>query len=424
MSFAVAFSSPFTPIKYWIKTFQVFGGWPLKTTNNARNFSKTYLFLPLIFIPFLCIIGSLILVEAKDKDLAFNVGDKTDTLSLLKEVPSVIAFFFNLIVVLEFGPALTEFCQHFDGVQDLLLNKKKMKRKMRIGKSLVLLFATFALVSCLLELWPFIFFSVAEWWVQLLSVIFEFFVVSFLEIPALTLLLHLMFYQGIAYLTTMLESLSEFTESQIKLVISIPTLDDSKRNKETQKVPVTAEWIINKSNKLFILVKLFNDLFGFFVFWEIGACFIKTVAFIYQAVSIFSELGVDGKLHDTYLGLQPFFYFTRMAALLLMGESMTKSILKLEDNLQDFTVVTYNLIPEKSKLAFKTIIASIAKMEIPLRPLNGFDLCLSNLLHATSMLITYIIVLVQFKAQELSCGLVSITNQTLNEAIFNATEVY
>ena len=163
-------------------------------------------------------------------------------------------------------------------------------------------------------------------------------------------------------------------------------------------------WLNKRTKDLLKIVKLFNQLFGAFLFTEIGVCMLNLTSTAFLLYSSFENLVNNPELtgldwgHDLHHIALPSVFALRFIMLMVNGEILTRRVRKLRKTLMQANV---NQIQNKDSYALDSSIEELTNMKI--RPLNGFEMCLATFLSCIALLLTYIVILFQFRDEELNC---------------------
>ena len=413
----MSLTTPFGPLQYWIKVLQPFGGLPLKSSQNATYFSGSFVLLIFVLLQVLSLPISFYLQSESqlitNDTLALTFGPEMEIITFWSEMPKVLVFLYVTFVVFRSGPKWNELFHQSEAIKDLLTRRDSLRNASRKAKIMGIFLFSISFICALCGTWPLI-----EQNLQIPAlakfflVILEFVSQNFLLTSPLNLTLHILIYQGIGFMDVMVKTLTNVIKENTLKIGHIAYLSQNVKTKEIEKVGQISKWIVLKSNKLIHFLKTFTKAFEVFIFSECAICLYEAVGSIFNAVSIFNRGREENQIEDVFLGLQPLIYLTRLFFLMEMGELLSLSVMNLEQNLREFSVEVYDYVTDETLNALKASIKYWIEMERPIRPMNGFYLSLENYLSSMAMLITFCIILVQFKAADLSCG---------NQEYFNAT---
>ncbi len=88
--------------------------------------------------------------------------------------------------------------------------------------------------------------------------------------------------------------------------------------------------------------------------------------------------------------------------MLINGEKLAKTSKRLKDSLELLGIDSnQDQMLDSNKVKLQLTISRMSSVSSPIRPLNGFDLTFSTSLTCNGLLITYIVILLQFKFAEM-----------------------
>ena len=220
-----------------------------------------------------------------------------------------------------------------------------------------------------------------------------------------------MFSQSIGFMTVMLENLDAILREETRKINAINILESTKKSREIESGIQVTNWILSRSNQIIQLVLDLNNIFGYFLFWEIGLCIYKVIASLYMSMSFFEDSAAAADqvqnwkaFQNSHHLLQALLFFARLSILFHLGETISKQTLKLEESVMDFSLAVYDYLPNKTRTGLESLFSNLKNFQAPIRPLNGFKICLTNFLTAIGLIVTFVIILIQFKAESISCG--------------------
>jgi hypothetical protein len=181
--------------------------------------------------------------------------------------------------------------------------------------------------------------------------------------------------------------------------------------------PEEIDWIIvtSRQKNMKQILKLGNDIidifpvleraFGKFLFIQIGISLIRFVLGIFFSSSLFRAfrqpqlvytLSFIVALNQACVAIGVFFI---LFALIYMGQIMLVKLRKARKHLAALYINQYDLMEDKDKAMIQELMYNVGNIS-PIRPLDSFDLNMTTGLSVGGVLITYIVVLMQFKINE------------------------
>ena len=88
--------------------------------------------------------------------------------------------------------------------------------------------------------------------------------------------------------------------------------------------------------------------------------------------------------------------------MMMSGERLSRSTLELQESLESLGIAYQPQLTEVNRANMSLTVARITSKSAAIRPVNGFDLTISTALTCIGLLITYIVILLQFKFSEIS----------------------
>lgn len=401
--------SPFEPIEKWLRFFQIIGGFPFKMTEKATNFFFSLGHSFLVIAHGLVTLLIVFVYLAEDSEIKENVETHVTITEVMSdyftEWPQFFPFFINWIFAFSMAPKLTDFATKLKNLTaDIPIARHDFEYQTYKNKAQWILVICNILAAALSSAASIFLLSGddVDFTEKIVTGLLEIYINSFILTPLSFIPIYLMISQAISHLSLLVGSLSNIAQDELdqsslttKKHVNILVKPNNFNNQK---------WLTRQVELVVKAIRDFNVLFGLFLFMEIGICMCNLTAsafLLYSSVEHLTnnpDLGGVEIAHDAHHILLPIIWLLRLIFLNLQGELLLKNVDELKGILTKINI--------NAELGYEShsMEISIKKLRhAKIKPFNGFVLSLTTLLSSVALLATYIVILFQFRDEEVKC---------------------
>ena len=164
------------------------------------------------------------------------------------------------------------------------------------------------------------------------------------------------------------------------------------------------ENIISKGFSLYLLVKQANNVFGGIILMQYGFSLFFATFGIYFSTTIFKVYNKElGRINEMVLAFSManivtvIFMIYKIFMMQAKGQALCCHFAAIKDNLEGILMVFAKQLDSEEEKKLEVLISRFSTKSSPIRPCDVFDVNTASFVSISGIIITYLIVLLQFK---------------------------